>query len=239
MQYILIIDADYSCIGKKFLRQVMQDGVPVLTEVTCTNITKIYEKCKFYNMVTSQAINFMSNGYIGGTSNVNIYQFEKVDDQTYIHNQDQMAECAKGDTSLENGTIFGYDRFDAEKVPYYVYVAYRLAELRNMVKILAQLPPYNTYPIQFVEQRVIEEINAYFGEKYTSTMVEMPDTFKMTLSDREQTVRYSAGDKFTLPQPYNTENFVGWYSSFDGKIYQPGDQSAVYMNTHFIARYAA
>ncbi|MBO5884232.1 MAG: leucine-rich repeat protein, partial [Clostridia bacterium] len=97
-EYVKSIDADYSCIGKKFLRQIMVDGVPTLTETTCTNIERINEECIYYNIVTSQALNFMSNGYIGATGIANMYTFEKIDDQTYVHNQEQLEFTKSGTT---------------------------------------------------------------------------------------------------------------------------------------------
>ena len=238
-EYVKSIDADYSCIGKKFLRQIMVDGVPTLTETTCTNIERINEECIYYNIVTSQALNFMSNGYIGATGIANMYTFEKIDDQTYVHNQEQLEFTKSGTTDDETGTMFAYERFNTEIIPYYIYVAYRIAEIRNMVFVLRNFPPYNTKDIAEVEAIAIGLVNNYFKNGYMENIEKMPDTLKVSFSDREYNTRYKAGSLLELPTPNNTENFVGWYNTYDGKIYQPGTTAEIVINTHFIARYAA
>ena len=239
LDYENSIDADYSSIGKKFIRQVFENGLPVIKLVTCTNITRVNEQCMYYNIVTSQAINFMSNGFVGAPSNANMYTFEKLDDQTYVHNREQLSKTKSGTTDPETGTMYSYETYNNPYMPYYIYVSWRLGEAKNMVEILKQAPPFNQYPPEYAEAYAINLISSYFDANFEKDMTPMPRDFKVTLSDRVQNERYDRNEFFTLPTPNNTTNFVGWYNTFDGKIYQPGDMAEVYMNTHFIARYAA
>ncbi|MBO5884297.1 MAG: hypothetical protein J6Q51_00705, partial [Clostridia bacterium] len=241
LDYEKSIDADYSSIGKKFPRQIMVDGVPKLTLTTCTNIVRVDETCTYYNMATSQAMNFLSNGFIGGPGVANIYTFDKIDDQTYVHNQDQLNHTKSGTTDIETGTMFPYEMFNTEIIPHYIYVAYRLAETRNMVNILKHVPPYNQINDDaIINALAISIINDYFEEeKFLENIEQLPQTCKVTFSDRINNKRYDKNSMFELPEPKVATNFVGWYNSFDGKLYQPGESAEIVINTHFIARYAA
>lgn len=237
MDYNKSIDADFTSIGKTFLKQVMVNGQPKLTTVKCTNITKIEKTVTYYNMVTSQHLNFFSNGFIGATGIANMYTFDKVDDQTYVHNQQQLEFTKSGTTDDATGTMFSYDRFNKDIIPYYIYVSYRIGEIRNMVNILSKVAPYKDLPLAVVEQYAIDLVNDYFVDGYKDEAVQMPSTFKVTYSDNSTQERYAEGESVTLVQPVNTANFAGWYNTFDGKLYQPGQTATIYMNTHFIARY--
>ena len=232
LTYETSIDATYSQIGDRFFRQVLdEDGKPIITTPTCISIERIDEKCTYYNLVTSQSFNFFANGLLGATGAANIYTFEKTEDGRYIHNPEQLQA-----TKYE-GNTFTYEDFDSEIIPYEFYLAYRLAETKNMVTILSQIPPYNQYPLEVVYQMAIEVAEAYFEHGYFENMYEWPETFQVTTSDG-LTTRVNPRDTFTLPTPQQTEGFIGWYNTFDGKIYQAGEEATIYMNTHLIARYA-
>lgn len=232
LTYETSIDATYSQIGDRFFRQVLdEDGKPIITTPTCISIERIDEKCTYYNLVTSQSFNFFANGLLGATGAANIYTFEKTEDGRYIHNPEQLQA-----TKYE-GNTFTYEDFDSEIIPYEFYLAYRLAETKNMVTILSQIPPYNQYPPEVVYQMAIEVAEAYFEHGYFENMYEWPETFQVTTSDG-LTTRVNPRDTFTLPTPQQTEGFIGWYNTLDGKIYQVGEEATIYMNTHFIARYA-
>ena len=106
-----------------------------------------------------------------------------------------------------------------------------------MVNILSKVEPYKNYPLAVVEQYAINLVNDYFVDGYKDEAMQMPSTFKVTYSDNKTAQRYAEGESVTLVAPVNQTNFVGWYNTFDGKIYQPGQTATIYMNTHFIARY--
>ena len=42
---------------------------------------------------------------------------------------------------------------------------------------------------------------------------------------------------YVLPEPRNSEKFVGWLNTSDNKVYQPGDNVRVIYGMHFIAQY--
>ena len=249
LDYSRVIDAELSCVGKSFIRQVMgEDGKPKLVSVKCTNITIVEEQCTYYNMVTSQALNFISNGFIGATGVGNMYTFTKIDDQTYVHNQDQLSHTKGGSDDVDNGTRFAYEQFDTSIVPYYIYVAYRLSETRNMVNILLNTEPYKSMVEQYeaagkdgkkiVTQLALTIISDYFKSDYEDDPTANLSSFKVTFSDRDYDgKRYESESEYVLPDPVESENFIGWYNTFDGKIYQSGEVAKLYMNTHFIARY--
>lgn len=227
------IDAIYSQVGDRFFRQTIdENGNPKITTPTCISIEKINESCKYYNMVTSQSLNFFANGFLGATGVANMYTFEKTDDGRYIHNQEQLQD------TKYNGDVFAYDMFDSSIVPYEIYIAYRLGETKNMADILAKAPPYNQYPIEQVYQIAVKLIEDYFPESYLEDMVALPDTYKITTSEGVST-RVDKGETYTLESPKDLAGFEGYYNTFDGKMYMPGDEVTIYMNTHFIARYSA
>ncbi len=230
------VDALYTQVGQPFFKQsIDQNGNPVITTPKCISIEKIKKTCTYYNMVTSQALNFFANGFLGSTGISNIYTFEKLENGHYIHNQEEL-ETTRGTETIPED-MFSYEQFDTSKITYEMYVAYRLGESKNMADILANSAPYNQYPIEMVYKIAIQTINDYFREDYHETKVLWPDTFKVTTSDGVST-RVNPGTTYTLQAPTNTEGFVGWYNSFDGKIYKTGDSVTIYMNTHFIARYS-
>ena len=227
------IDAIYSQVGDRFFRQTIdENGNPKITTPTCISIEKINESCKYYNMVTSQSLNFFANGFLGATGVANMYTFEKTDDGRYIHNQEQLQD------TKYNGDVFAYDMFDSSIVPYEIYIAYRLGETKNMADILAKAPPYNQYPIEQVYQIAVKLIEDYFPESYFEDIVALPDTYKITTSEGVST-RVDKGETYTLESPKDLADFEGYYNTFDGKMYMPGDEVTIYMNTHFIARYSA
>lgn len=225
------IDAIYSQVGQSFVRQVIgEDGKPTLTTTKCVSITEVEENCVYYNMITSQALNFFSNGFLGSTGLSNMYTFEKTEDGRYIHNQEQLEK------TKANGDVFEYEMFDTSRITYEMYVGYRLGELKNMVDILAQTPPYSQLPIEQVYAYAISVVNDYFPDGYFDAMKEWPSTMLVTTSDGAS-MRVNKNETYILSAPEKQEGFAGWYNSFDGKIYQAGDEVTIYMNTHFVARY--
>lgn len=231
MEFEKTVDALSTQVGDQFFRQTLdEDGNPIITTPTCISIEKIDKECTYYNMVTSQSLNFFADGFLGSTGISNMYTFEKTEDGRYIHNQDQLTD------TKENGDVFSYDMFDSSVITYEMYVAYRLGETKNMADILANTYPYNQYPIEQVYQIAIQTIVDYFPDDYHETMVSWPDTFLLTSSDGLN-IRVERQSTYILLSPANSTNFVGWYNTFDGKVYKAGEEMTVYMNAHLIARY--
>ena len=48
---------------------------------------------------------------------------------------------------------------------------------------------------------------------------------------------YKQNDYYTLKEPINKENFIGWLNTSDNKLYYPGDTIRVIYGMHFIAKY--
>lgn len=48
---------------------------------------------------------------------------------------------------------------------------------------------------------------------------------------------HKEGYVYTLKQPKNNKNFVGWFNTVDEKMYKPGDKYKVIHGTHFVAIY--
>ena len=94
------------------------------------------------------------------------------------------------------------------------------------------------YGKDVVYNKAIQDVNEYFKDGYIESLRSTNEKLKITMSDRtlDKTVKYK--DMFTLPEANNSENFVGWYNTYDGKIYQAGESAEIHMNTHFIARYS-
>ena len=229
------VDALYTQVGQPFFKQSVDGGGNlVITTPKCVSIEKINKTCTYYNMVTSQALNFFANGFLGSTGISNIYTFEKLANGHYIHNQEQLANTRGTDTIQAD--LFEYEDFDTSKITYEMYIAYRLGEAKNMAKVLSIVPPYSNYPIETVYQVAIKTINDYFDEDYAETRVQWPETFKVTTSEGVST-RVNPKAAYTLSAPTDSTGFVGWYNTFDGKVYSVGDEVTIYMNTHFIARY--
>ncbi len=245
MDFEKSIDATYSNIGKEFVKQVIdENGKPKFISVTCTNIERIDETVKYYNMVTAQSFNFFSNGFLGATGIANLYHFEKDSNGNIVHNKTELERCKSGTTDWKTGTQFAYDVYDKSKITEEVYVAYRLSEIRNMADCWINDPssPYyaiaQKYGKDVVYNKAIQVVNEYFKDGYIESLRSTNEKLKITMSDRtlDKTVKYK--DMFTLPEANNSENFVGWYNTYDGKIYQAGESAEIHMNTHFIARYS-
>ena len=45
------------------------------------------------------------------------------------------------------------------------------------------------------------------------------------------------GSYYTLPNPKNISNFIEWYNTGDGKMYNPKDNLRIVYGMHFIAQY--
>lgn len=245
MDFEKSIDATYSSIGKEFVKQVLdENGRPKFVSVTCTNIERIDETVKYYNMVTSQSLNFFSNGFMGATGIANLYHFERNEKGNIVHNQTELKRCKSGTTDWETGTQFAYDKYDQSKITEEVYTAYRLSEIRNMADCWINDPssPYyaiaQKYGKDVVYKKAIEVVNDYFKDGYIESLRSTKEQLKITFSDRTFSKKVNYKDVITLPQASVEPNFVGWYNTYDGKIYQAGDSVEIHMNTHFIARYS-
>lgn len=245
MDFEKSIDATYSSIGKEFVKQVLdENGRPKFVSVTCTNIERIDETVKYYNMVTSQSLNFFSNGFMGATGIANLYHFERNEKGNIVHKQSELERCKSGTTDWETGTQFAYDKYDQSKITEEVYTAYRLSEIRNMADCWINDPssPYyaiaQKYGKKVVYDKAIEVVNDYFKDGYIESLRSTKEQLKITFSDRTFSEKVNYKDVITLPQASVEQNFVGWYNTYDGKIYQSGDSVEIHMNTHFIARYS-
>lgn len=245
MDFEKSIDATYSSVGKEFVKQILdENGQPKFVSVTCTNIERIDEIIKYYNMVTSQSLNFFSNGFMGATGIANLYHFEKNEKGNIVHKQSEIEKCKSGTTDWKTGTQFAYDVYDKDRITEEVYTAYRLSEIRNMAYCWINDPssPYyqiaQKYGKDVVYKKAIEAVNDYFKDGYIESLRSTKEQLKITFSDRTYSKKINYKDVITLPQASVGQNFVGWYNTYDGKIYQPGEGVEIHMNTHFIARYS-
>ncbi|MBO5885113.1 MAG: hypothetical protein J6Q51_04880 [Clostridia bacterium] len=129
--------------------------------------------------------------------------------------------------------MFAYYKF-SDNIPYYIYEAYRLAEIKNIAIKMSN----GGMDLYEAEKNVIQNATNYFTDGYLKNLKQNQISLKGSFSDREHYRRYEIGDVCEMPTPNNIKNFIGWYSTFDGKMYQPQEFAPMHISTHFIAMYS-
>ncbi len=224
-RYVNIEDRDKINIGSSILKVEKVDNKYQFKTVQVTKIETKYETIDYYDVVSTRYYNIIADDVLtsdGREGLVNFYEFN--DDATWSNRRQEV---------IKNNTFLDYNK-DMSFVPYYLYHGLRAQDGAVIIK-------YN-YMTRAEFMSVFTELllNPY--------MILSPNTdssgnriWMVTTSDdnvlSNDNYLYKEGSIYQLKEPSNKNNFLGWYNTGDGNMYQPGDKVVVYHGTHFEAIY--
>ncbi len=181
------------------------------------NIELKTEHKTYYNLITGYSMNVFVNSILASTGMSNMYG--STPDMKY--DPEKVAERQQDSYT-----------FEELDVPAHYYYGLRLGEQ----KTVREIPDINKYvAIDMKVERPIPQV-VENGVSYNNWIVSTSDDDVFSSTFVPKKVR--EGGTYTLAQPKNTQNFVGWYCSADGKIYHAGDSVTIRMGTYFTAIYS-
>ena len=232
LRYVQVGDPTEFYVGCHVVKETYIGGEFVLSRLQVTNIEVVNEIVAYYEIITPQMFNSFANGIL-------ISEPLTMDFQNMYGFNEDLTYASQDRYDYLNGTYEGY-----------------LISIDEMIE-LYQLNPADIVPVRGEEWgRVIElgiltfeEIEAIIlGDlNNTNKRLEPPQdefgnnlwavTTDLDLGQDVNDFMFAEGSEYILADN-DAENFVGWYCSFDGKIYRPGDTYIIYGATHFTAVYA-
>lgn len=196
------------------------------TKVKVTSIKYIKHVVNYYHVVSTRYYDIIANNLLttdGTTILSNLYGFTPNITWPNIRN-----------TTLANKyNVYKYENL-ADLIPQYMFVGMRMEEAKVLTKYGLDLTTFKMYLAsnQVNPNMVLNPPNINGLNKW---MVTTSDD-KVTILN-EKTYLVSEGSAYLLKEPKNTTNFIGWYNSVDGKIYQVGEHAKIYCGTYFEALY--
>lgn len=223
-RFISVDNYDHFKIGTNILKVKKVNGKNVFYNVSVTNIEIINKTVKYYDVVTTRYFNLVSDNVLtsdGREALPNMYEFDKnlvwtSRRQEVINNNIQIPYSQM--TYFPYYLYYGLRAMDAAVIIHYGYmsaddfakVAYGL--ILNPKVVLS--PPVNNkgnriWMVTTSDDNVINKSNYLVEEE----------------------------SYYTLKEPINKNNFIGWYNMTDGKLYNPGDNVQIHIGTYFMAKY--
>lgn len=219
MNFVIVNDRRNFHVGSNIVK-IDENGNKKI--VTVKKIEIINKPINYYHVSSTRYHNVLANDFLttDGTG-VTTYLYSFNDDLTWGPDRDEF--LAKND-------IFTYG-FLKKFFPKYLYYGYRMAEGKN---------PYNQgkLSIEYIAELLnINNTKALMKDSLGNTlwMVTTSDD-KVTSSNKNKFLK-KEGSYYMLPEPKNSNGFIGWLNTGDNEVYKPGDKVEVLYGTHFIAKY--
>lgn len=187
--------------------------------VTVTKIETIKEDTHYYHVSSTWYHNIIANDLLttdGMLAASNMFEY----DQNLTWNTERDAFLATNDLFNENDwkTFF----------PLYIFRGFRMAEAKNIFnKGLLDIVAYS-YMLNSALKIPIK--NSIGNNMWMITTSDDIVIVKSNYLKEEESI-------YTLPNPKNNINFVGWHNTGNNKIYNPGDKIPVHYGMHFVAVY--
>ena len=232
-EYVEFSDRSKLNIGSHVLKTVYQNGQFVMTTVTVTNIEYMNEEIAYFVVNTPLYINCFASGILTSDALViplqNMYGF----DENYRYASETRQQYLDGEY---DGFLISEDYAKGELGMTDIdFVACR-AEEWGMLLENGILAPDD------LSARIDNNVNAEDDRRLPLTN-EQGNVIWAVTTDLDgigidtSDYMFEEGSVYVLPEN-DAENFIGWRSSFDGKIYQAGDEYTVICSTHFRAVFA-
>ena len=226
-KFVNILDGDYIKVGTNVAK--VENGK--IKPVQVTKVETINETVNYYFVASSIYYNIISEDLITTSDQItkgvtlsNMYGFE----------ENIKWPSIRKDIINQPGALFTYEELNI--MPYYLYYGSRGYETKLFVNLGYATPE--------------DLINYLLTNQLNPSMMITPPTNKegnrlwmvttsedLVTENNKKEFLYEEGTEYTLQEPLNTKDFIGWYNTTDEKIYQPGDTINVILGTHFIAQY--
>ena len=221
LKYVSVSNKDEFDIGTK-VAKILDDGT--IDTVHVTKIEFIDEKTSYYNVSSTRFHNIIAEDLLttdGSIISSNVFSFDE-----------NIVWTSEREEYLKTNDLFEYESFKVIfpdfKFPEHIFRGYRMEEMKHL---------YN---------QGLLDINMYYNNlKMLGTtpitnkhgkniwMITTSDDIVVNKSD----YLVQEGSYYQLSQPMKKDNFIGWYNTADGKMYDSGDYVRVVFGMHFVAMY--
>lgn len=217
LKYVNINNPSEFKIGDRVAKIDKEGNIEVVSAI---KIEYIFKEVKYYHIASTRYYNVLANDFIT-TDGLEISSF------LYSYNKD-ITWGIERDNYLSTNDFFKYEDWKMF-FPEYLFKGLRMEEAKNIYNhglldanhIIDILDINNTKPL------IKDENNNTLWMVTTSDDTLNTDNYL-----------YKQNDYYTLKEPLNKENFIGWLNTSDNKLYYPGDTIRVIYGMHFIAKYA-
>ena len=217
------VDSDKFNVGTRILKVDENDK---FYPVILMKKEFVMENVNYYQIVTTSYYNVISDDVMTTDGNiilVNLYGFN--DDVTWKTNRQSIIN--------DKDNLFDYE-FLSDVLPYYMYDGLRAAEVKyimNMGYFNYEDIPYLKNKLAGFNKDLLLPVPVINGSRYWMVTTSVDKV----INKKDYLVK--EGSIYTLPNVKDTNNFIGWYNTSDGKYYQPFDKVKVWHGMHFIASY--
>jgi hypothetical protein len=195
-------------------------------KVKVISITNVKEVINYYHVVSTRYYNIIANNLLtsdGTTILSNLYGF--TDNITWPNERNSIL--------ANKYNVYNYSDFES-LIPKYMFIGMRMEEAKILNKYGLDLATFKYYlNANQVNPNMVLSPNSIHGKNLW--MVTTSDDNVNVLNKNQ--FLFKEDSKYLLKVPHNKVNFIGWYNSVDGKIYNPGDYVTINCGTNFIALY--
>ena len=208
-KYVDVIDKNFK-VGSKVYKLDSNNNLKI---VKVTNIEKVYEEKKYYNLITVGYYNFIANNFLTQESfanATNVYTFYA-----------KKLKYGLPYYLIRIAPKLSYDYFK-NTVPYHIYKGSNLENAYTMVG--------KNFDEDFLRKFALEEIKEPYqlnGNNAWFVTTSLDNRIDMSKYMVEQ------GSTYTLP---NISNVKCFYNTYDSKCYKSGTKIKVNHSLHFIAK---
>ena len=216
LKYVSVTDKDNFNIGTN-VAKVNDKGI--INTVSVTNIEMKKRKVNYYQVISTRYHNVISNDFITSEGTmITTYGFKHNADLTWTTDRDEF---------LKTNDLFYYEDWKL-LFPEHIFRGFRMEEAKYL---------YNIY--QFDIELYANILDTLVGNTLTNqndVNLWMVTTSDDVIDGNNMYLR-EEGSYYILKSPLNRINFIGWYNTADGKMYNIGDKVKVTYGMHFIAKY--
>ena len=191
-------------------------------EVEVTNIEIVNELVTHYHVTSNRYYNIIANDILT-TDGMKVSNYLYSFDEDITWGSDRDAFLAQND-------LFYYEDWYMY-FPEHIFKGLRLGESKNVYnKGLLDIG----YFYNLFREENMKPLMRNNDGKIVWTVTTSDDT---VTEENKNDYLYVKDTYYVLPEPRNSEKFVGWLNTSDNKVYQPGDNVRVIYGMHFIAQY--
>lgn len=217
LKYVSVTDKKLFDIGTR-VAKINKDGSIKIVKVSKIEI--IYENTSYYHVSSTRFHNIITEDILttdGSIITSNMFSF----DENIVWTEER-------DKFLKTNDLFVYEDWK-NFFPEHIFKGYRMAEAKHIFNQgLLDIEMY------YLNLKDLGTDTIKDSEGNNLWMVTTSDDIVINKSKflRKQ------NDYYVLPKPLKKENFIGWYNTADGKMYNPNEKIRIIYGMHFVAKYS-
>lgn len=221
LKYVSVTDNENFKIGTR-VAKILEDGTIEIVYVS--NIEMIQEETSYYNVSSTRYHNIIAEDLLttdGSIISSNVFAF----DENIVWTNEREEYLNTNDLFVYENFRFIFPDFN---FPEHIFRGYRMEEMKHL---------YN---------QGLLDIGMYYSNLKMLGTTPITNEFgknmwMVTTSDDEVINKndylVEEGSYYKLSKPKDITNFIGWYNTADGKMYDIGDEVKIVYGMHFIAKY--